>query len=591
MAEHRIETQILLRYDTYNQWMSIDPILQMGETAVTVFPNNIEGLPPKAIGIKIGDGVHYFSELPWIQGLAADVYNWAKTSTKPTYSATEITGLAEYIAAHTSGGGGGSGSTSGAYQIVWDDASSKYILQIWNDTTQEWENTASEIDFSDILIRIDTIERWANGDKNNLGNIYDPITAIVYDQVVTYLNTLDTDDRAVEHQFVTQVTQNDGKIRVTRSILKASDISEGVIPTSHGGTGLSTVNEDQILVGSEQGNIVAKTFVTEIDTTNRNTFATVGAIIDYIALMTAGLTGAMHFIGESTVAINPDGNSRVNPQISGYNFNNARPGDVILANNAQEFVWTGNNWRLLGDEGSYAVKGSIVNADIAENAAIAQYKIDGLTEALDNKVDKEEGKTLLSAEDKEKLDAIEEGAQVNLIEHIVLNDVEVSPNAEKTITLTIPILTQEQLDAIDNAQANVIEHIFVNGIESNPMEINKLPKSVAINFIPFTQEEKDKLFGIYPGAQVNTVESIIINNTEYTPNNNKQVEITIDQAALNLQVLEGARYPTGGNNYTDIEITNKKLELSKVAATGDIDDLVQTSAYVIFNCGSSTEVI
>jgi len=57
-------------------------------------------------------------------------------------------------------------------------------------------------------------------------------------------------------------------------------------------------------------------------------------------------------------------------------------------------------------------------------------------------------------------------------------------------------------------------------------------------------------------------------------------------------VLEGARYPTGPNTYADVEITNKKLELARIAATGDVSDLLQTQdTYIIFNCGSSTEVI
>jgi len=97
------------------------------------------------------------------------------------------------------------------------------------------------------------------------------------------------------------------------------------------------------------------------------------------------------------------------------------------------------SWRLLGDEGSYAIKGSIVNADISENANISQSKINGLEEALNNKVDKIEGKTLTSNdftdEYKDKLDGIGEGAQANVIEHILLNDNEVMPNAQKTVNL------------------------------------------------------------------------------------------------------------------------------------------------------------
>jgi len=91
----------------------------------------------------------------------------------------------------------------------------------------------------------------------------------------------------------------------------------------------------------------------------------------------------MHFIGEANVTITE--NSRVNPQISGYNFRMAAPGDVILFD-AKEFVWTGSVWRLLGDEGSYVVKGSITNTDIAEDANIAITKIANLEEILEKKV-------------------------------------------------------------------------------------------------------------------------------------------------------------------------------------------------------------
>lgn len=598
MAENRLETRILLRYATYEQWMNSRVILQLGETAIAAFSSNVENAPPQAIGIKVGDGRHYFYELPWIQAIAADVYDWAKSSTKPTYQATEIGGLAEYIATHSGGGSGGGSAGSGSYQIVWDSVSSKYILQQWNEETEQWDNTASEIDFSDVLTRINNIERWANGEKRNLGNIYDPLTAIVYDELITYINRMDVSDTSVEHQFVTKVEQVDGLIRVTRSVIKASDITQGVFQTSQGGTGLDYVAEDQVLIGGTDGAITTKTFVTEIDDTNRNTFATVGAIIDYIALMTAGLTGAMHFVGEATVTIDQHENSRTNPQIYGYNFWEAQPGDVILANNTQEFVWTGTNWRLLGDEGSYAIKGSITNADIAENAAIAQSKIADLDTTLNRKVDKVEGKTLTSNdftdELKDKLDDIEEEAQKNIIEHITLNTVEIQPDANKTVNLQIPVLTNEQLDKIDAAQENVIEHIYVNDAEVFPERIGNNQKSVNIKYV-LTQEEKDKLTEIEPGAQVNTIETIKINNTEYTPNSNKEIEITIDQSALDLDVVAGAVVPkTTGSGTEDVEVTSgvKKLQLARIAKTGDATDILQEqNEYITLYCGSSTSVI
>jgi hypothetical protein len=62
---------------------------------------------------------------------------------------------------------------------------------------------------------------------------------------------------------------------------------------------------------------------------------------------------------------------------------------------------------------------------------------------------------------------------------------------------------------------------------------------------------------------------------------------------LNLNVLEGATVPTAnGNSREDVTQVSKKLELERIAITGNVKDLKQTNnTYIILNCGSSTEVI
>lgn len=93
--EHQIEARILLRYDTYSNWMNSTTILKKGEAAIAAFLyqntiTNSDVIPdhtPPAIGMKIGDGYSTFPELPWVQGIAADVYSWAKQQTKPVYNA------------------------------------------------------------------------------------------------------------------------------------------------------------------------------------------------------------------------------------------------------------------------------------------------------------------------------------------------------------------------------------------------------------------------------------------------------------------------------------------------------------------------
>lgn len=597
MAENTIAARILLRYATYNQWMNSNEVLKVGEAAICSFPNshsigdtniNPANTPP-AIGIKIGDGQLPFRSLPWVQAVAADVYNWAKSSTKPTYTASEIEGLQSYIEEHAPGGGGSGGDVTVVprlYQIVrgTGDNINKYYLQYRENTTgSEWViDTAHYID-------VDNFTKVFNWIGTEDLNYYYDLTEKIVDQTFVVFNLLQYPDTEQPNEFVTSVTQTDGQIAVTRRRPVFADIY-GTLGISQGGLGVTTIPNGQVLIGQGQNPISSIGIADEIAA--NNLLVPNYVIKQYVDSAVAGLAGAMHFIGEATVTITND--STVNPRIPDYDFNNVQAGDVILYEE-KEFVWDGSSWHLLGDEGSYAVKGAIKNVDIASDAAIAQSKIANLTIDLNNKVDKVDGKQLstndYTTEEKEKLENIEEYAQTNIIEHILLNDTEIIPNGEKAINLQIPVLTEEQIYAIEHFEPNIIEHIFVNGTEILPSTINQKARSIGINFTPFTQEEKTKLSTIEAGAEVNVIESISINGTDYTPNNNKQVEITIDQAALNLNVLEGARYPVG-NTYADIDIIDKKLELSHVASTGNIDHLIQTSGtYIILNCGSSTEVI
>ena len=94
----QINTRIQQKFDTYENWQASTIVLKAGELAIASIPSGDgTGLTPPAIGIKVGDGAKTFSQLNWIQSTSGDVYAWAKAATKPTYAATEITGLADYI--------------------------------------------------------------------------------------------------------------------------------------------------------------------------------------------------------------------------------------------------------------------------------------------------------------------------------------------------------------------------------------------------------------------------------------------------------------------------------------------------------------
>ena len=91
MADKSLNTRIKLKYDTLDNWTSNNPVLLEGEAAVVEVnenTNNIHNAPTTMV--KVGDGESSFSSLKYISGLAADVYPWAKNSTKPAYTSDEI---------------------------------------------------------------------------------------------------------------------------------------------------------------------------------------------------------------------------------------------------------------------------------------------------------------------------------------------------------------------------------------------------------------------------------------------------------------------------------------------------------------------
>lgn len=253
-----INTRIQLKYDLLGNWITSSFIPLKGEVCIAEIPSNTSnsGLTPPAIGIKIGDGIKTFNQLPWIQAVAGDVYGWAK---------------------HNS--------------VVNDDTRSD--LQSLISTTISDSNT---------LYRIQ------------------------------------------------QGTGND----INKYFLQKKDLNE-----------------------ADYSNVP-------------------NSVID-LSTIFSKLTGAMHFIGFSTTVITDGGTE--SPTINNNIITDLNNGDVTiyqeaLSNNdettvivSKEFVWTGTNWELLGDEGSYVLKGSITNNDIAQNANIDQSKINGLTTALNNKIE------------------------------------------------------------------------------------------------------------------------------------------------------------------------------------------------------------
>lgn len=366
-----LNTRIQLKFDTYQNWLDNDIVLLKGEMGIAEIPADtgvVQSEP--AYLIKIGDGTKKFSELDWVSGKAADVYAWAKAATKPTYQASEIEGLADFIDGEIQ-------DSNTQYQIV-QNGNLGFKLQ---------KKDIGEEVFTDVntitLVAPTLAPGSANGTVAYNGSdvavtglkdaAYTTVAAIIEqvtgpaepeepatgaDKTVAgakayadeKIAALDFTDSAVEHQFITAVNETDGVVSVVRAQPAVTDIN-----------GLDTA------LAAKQDTVV---FNTAYDAAS-NKAATMTDVTNAVA----GLSGAMHFVGTSTT--DPAGGTVT----IGEEAYTGKSGDVVLFGQ-KEYVFDGTNWKLLGDEGSYAVKGAITNADIAAGAAIDASKVAGLETAI-----------------------------------------------------------------------------------------------------------------------------------------------------------------------------------------------------------------
>ena len=90
----------------------------------------------------------------------------------------------------------------------------------------------------------------------------------------------------------------------------------------------------------------------------------------------------------------------------------------------------------VGDANSGLVKGVADNKKAIADEATARAEADtALSNAIGQKVDKVDGKDLIETSKIQKLDKIEAGAQVNVIEKISVNGVDVSVDENKKVAI------------------------------------------------------------------------------------------------------------------------------------------------------------
>ncbi len=222
---------------------------------------------------------------------------------------------------------------------------------------------------------------WAKNEKLTYADMPDEVKAISGNTsaaINAAIAALKYEDAEVANQFVTAVVQADGVITVTRR-----ELAEADIPPLDAGKITKGTFADARIANASKWNTAA----TQAETNKSNLEAEVTAReatdqrVATLENTIQGLSGAMHFVGESTTDPKGKDGATVGDQTT------FSKGDVCLyKGTSKEYVYDGTKWIELGDEGSYLLKDvasstyeTIANCDaIRTNVTNLQSDVNGL---------------------------------------------------------------------------------------------------------------------------------------------------------------------------------------------------------------------
>lgn len=636
------QTRIQLKYDTYKNWSTNNPILKAGEMAIaTVAAGEQEMTNLPNIVLKVGDGTSHYNDLKFVSALAADVHEWAKAKTKPAYDATEITGLQKFITDNSDF------DTDTQYQLVAvTGATYKYQLQsraFANGAWGEWANVDGQvIDFSKADARLTSLEKTVAGLTGDAGGIQGAIdTAIkgldssktqaagadglalnieLTDGMVTKFagsiaaGTYDAAGaaKAVEDKLNPLITaaktQADKGVTDAAAAKKAADAAStkvddaiaGLDYTAYAageaaGTTVSfvgTISETDGVISAEKRDLV---FASAYDP-ETNKAATVADITTAVA----DLNGAMHYVGKK---------EKLPTDVSGY-----KAGDVIIVN-TKEYVFDGTKFDELGDEGAIGValaglKGESTNTagktvkKVSQTNGVVTVEYQDIsvngTQVQVPKADGTEGTETLNA----RLDAIKAGASSDV--SALTEKVNANTTAIETLKGGVKVA-----GSVDQKIDTVVQTLKTpdTGVKGSGNGVNVTVKQAAGIVTDVTVSVDDNTYDVH-GAAAEVLGKSTDAATADTVFGAKKAAAEAKSAAdaaskkvdtaingLNGTVQATAKSDTDGSFGVLTKVVEKagvlvqaesaEISLHKVAASGKIDDLGQT-AYIVFDCGSSS---
>lgn len=636
------QTRIQLKYDTYANWSTNNPVLKAGEMAIATVAageQTMTNLPN--IVLKVGDGTSHYNDLKFVSALAADVHEWAKANTKPVYDASEITGLKKFVTDNSDF------DTDTQYQLVAvTGATYKYQLQsraFANGAWGEWADVDGQvIDFSGADTRLKSLEKTVADLTGDAGGIQGAIAAAIDGLDTTKIQTAGADGlalgivqengviksisgsiaagtydasgaaKAVEDKLNPLITaaqaQADKGVTDAAAAKKAADAAStkvddaiaGLDYTAYAageaaGTTVSfvgTISETDGVISAEKRDLVfASAYNPE---TNK------AATVADITTAVADLNGAMHYVGKE---------DKLPTDVSKY-----KAGDVIIVG-IKEYVFDGTKFDELGDEGAIGtalagLKGSSSNragktvktVTQANGVVTVEYQdisING-TQVQVPKADGTEGTETLNA----RLDAIKAGASSDV--SALAKKVETNTNEITTLKGDVKVA-----GSIDQKIDTVVQTLKTPdaGVKGSGNGVNVTVKQAAGIVTDVTVSVDANTYDAHGAAEAVKGKSTDLATADTVFGAKKaaaEAKSAADTASkkvdtavngLNGTVQATAESTTDGSFGVLTKVVEKagvlvqadsaEISLHKVAKTGKIDDLGQT-AYIVFDCGSSS---
>lgn len=294
--------------------------------------------------MKVGDGTTTVQSLPWLVAPAADVHSWAK-KTEADFSSWVKT-------------------------IIADASLTNYYTSTQVDNLLNTERnriTALEGKPAAAI----TTEQITNWD----GEVGAKAAAAAAQATADKAVVANADITAGTH---TKITYDKKGLVTGGADLEAADIPNLAAGKITSGTfDVARIPNITLAKVTDAGTAAAKAAAVDAIVADSTDTGLVSAaqVATFVKTSVAGLSGAMHFAGVVT-------------QLPA----SGKAGDVVVMG-TKEYVYVNDaeKWVELGDEGTHAIKGEIVNADIKAGAAIDQSKIAGLTDALAGKATAAQG--------------------------------------------------------------------------------------------------------------------------------------------------------------------------------------------------------